>query len=137
MTLLESSNILELPFFGTRLEETQKLFKLNITRQETQTLTSALEQQSHLLRQNRRSLSQHEQTQAIATRYSCDLCHRSYMHFHHLVAHQRYECGKEPRFQCEICKKKFRQKQVLYRHIRCMHQIYNRHQIYQYALDNW
>lgn len=58
---------------------------------------------------------------AMMRRHKCDKCTRSYMHFHHLVAHQRYECGKDPTFECHICRKKFRQKQVLYRHIRCTH----------------
>ncbi|KAG8308334.1 hypothetical protein J6590_002423 [Homalodisca vitripennis] len=54
-------------------------------------------------------------------RHVCSKCQRSYMHLHHLVAHQRYECGQEPHFMCQLCHKRFYQKQVLYRHIRSIH----------------
>lgn len=56
-----------------------------------------------------------------SVRHVCVKCDRSYMHLHHLVAHQRYECGQQPHFMCQMCHKRFYQKQVLYRHIRSIH----------------
>ncbi|XP_031367377.1 zinc finger protein 28-like isoform X2 [Apis dorsata] len=39
-----------------------------------------------------------------------------------MLTHFRYECGKEPRFQCPYCGKRDRKSSNTYRHIRTYHQ---------------
>ncbi|VEN64373.1 unnamed protein product [Callosobruchus maculatus] len=35
--------------------------------------------------------------------YKCRTCGKIYKHRQTLYNHARYECGKEPSFQCEYC----------------------------------
>ncbi|KAK5641991.1 hypothetical protein RI129_008158 [Pyrocoelia pectoralis] len=54
-------------------------------------------------------------------RHPCKNCNKSYKHRQHLTSHLKYECGKEPQFQCHICYKKYHQKYTLNHHIRVSH----------------
>ncbi|KAG8308298.1 hypothetical protein J6590_002387 [Homalodisca vitripennis] len=49
--------------------------------------------------------------------FTCDRCHRSYLRNAHLHRHQKYECGKEPQFQCPFCNKRCKIKSNLTQHI--------------------
>lgn len=35
--------------------------------------------------------------------FECDKCDRSYTHSNHLQQHKKWECGKPPRFKCDLC----------------------------------
>lgn len=35
-------------------------------------------------------------------RYRCNNCNRAYTHLRSLTAHQKHECGKEPKFKCPV-----------------------------------
>lgn len=47
----------------------------------------------------------------------CNQCGRSYKHKTNLCNHKREECGKPPSYFCPICKKGFKKKQHLQRHV--------------------
>lgn len=53
--------------------------------------------------------------------FTCSVCLRSYCHRTHLHRHQRYECGKDPQFQCPHCPHKSKLKENLNRHIHYKH----------------
>ncbi|RZB39178.1 hypothetical protein BDFB_000076 [Asbolus verrucosus] len=57
----------------------------------------------------------------VHQRYFCKNCCKSYKHKRHLSSHVRYECGKDPSFECVVCKKKFFQKYTLNAHLRQTH----------------
>lgn len=48
--------------------------------------------------------------------YVCN-CGRPYKLLSSLRLHWRYECGRQPMFNCEICNKKFHHKGSLKRHL--------------------
>lgn len=50
--------------------------------------------------------------------HRCNVCDKRYKHKKHLTSHQYYECGKDPKFQCETCGKKYHQKYNLNLHFR-------------------
>ncbi|CAH1155438.1 unnamed protein product [Phaedon cochleariae] len=50
-------------------------------------------------------------------RFTCDQCGRSYKHRTNLCNHKREECGKPPSHFCPLCKKGFKKKQHLQRHL--------------------
>lgn len=50
-------------------------------------------------------------------RFKCNRCNKSYIRNAHLHRHQKYECGKEPQFQCPFCNKKCKIKSNLTQHI--------------------
>ncbi|CAG0882466.1 unnamed protein product [Cyprideis torosa] len=56
-------------------------------------------------------------------RYQCDKCPKSYRHHTSLHKHRRYECGKEPQFECPICGKKFSQKINMKVHYSSVHRM--------------
>lgn len=60
---------------------------------------------------------------SVFGRYFCVGCSKSYKHKRHLSSHIRYECGKEPSFKCQCCKKMFYQKYTLNAHLRQIHNI--------------
>ena len=45
-------------------------------------------------------------------KYSCNRCGRSYLHQATLVRHQRYECGISASYPCQLCRKKFKRRDV-------------------------
>ncbi|VEN38444.1 unnamed protein product, partial [Callosobruchus maculatus] len=53
----------------------------------------------------------------LSTRYTCDQCGRSYKHKTNLCNHKREECGKPPSYFCPVCRKGFKKKQHLQRHL--------------------
>lgn len=56
-------------------------------------------------------------------RYDCPDCGRSYSHNSTLWSHRRYECGKEPQFQCPCCPHRSKLKKNLVKHIRSRHAV--------------
>lgn len=56
-------------------------------------------------------------------RYRCENCHRAYTHLSSLRSHQRYECGKQPRFKCPLkeCPYASKLKGNWKQHIICTH----------------
>lgn len=61
---------------------------------------------------------------ALATRFPCSVCNKSYLRKRHLQRHMRDECiGIPPRFHCEYCPSKFRRKYHLVRHLSSKHGI--------------
>ncbi|KAK1123199.1 hypothetical protein K0M31_008832 [Melipona bicolor] len=54
-------------------------------------------------------------------RYFCPRCCSSFSKKANMLTHFRYECGKEPRFQCPYCGKRDRKSSNTYRHIRTYH----------------
>lgn len=59
--------------------------------------------------------------QNIQGDWPCDTCHRVYKRKHALVSHKKYECGKEPQFQCPHCLYKAKLKGTLKAHIAIKH----------------
>jgi len=53
--------------------------------------------------------------------FPCHSCGRSYRWLKHLIAHQRWECGREPHLQCPICPMRTKRKENLKRHILNVH----------------
>lgn len=51
----------------------------------------------------------------------CSDCGKSYKFTYNLYRHQRYECSKEPQFQCPYCPKKASFKFNLMSHIKTVH----------------
>lgn len=54
-------------------------------------------------------------------RYPCPKCPSSYKQRTHLIRHLNFECGVEPKFTCEYCGKKIKQKSNYVTHIRILH----------------
>ncbi|XP_073978060.1 zinc finger Y-chromosomal protein-like isoform X1 [Rhodnius prolixus] len=54
-------------------------------------------------------------------RFKCDLCCKSYSHKQSLYNHKKYECGKEPQFQCPHCPYKGKYLRHLRNHIGIKH----------------
>lgn len=50
------------------------------------------------------------------SKYMCSVCNRCYKYKQGLVEHQRYECGKEPAFQCPFCPYKAKKRNNLKAH---------------------
>lgn len=53
--------------------------------------------------------------------YPCPECGRMYKLKSSLRNHQKWECGKEPQFQCPFCAYKAKQKMHIGRHLERMH----------------
>nr|CAH7762009.1 unnamed protein product [Callosobruchus chinensis] len=49
--------------------------------------------------------------------FTCDTCGRGYMQRRSLWRHKKYECQKEPAFNCHICNMKFKQNTHLKSHM--------------------
>lgn len=50
-------------------------------------------------------------------------CQRTYKNKHHLIRHLRFECGKEPQFQCSVCYKRMRYRTSLKNHMIFVHEM--------------
>ena len=55
-------------------------------------------------------------TPEAGAKYACNRCGRSYQHQATLVRHQRYECGIQASYPCDICNRKFKRRDVLKGH---------------------
>lgn len=53
--------------------------------------------------------------------FDCLQCGKTYRYKESLYTHQKYECGKEPQFQCPHCPYKAKQKGSLKSHIIVRH----------------
>ena len=53
--------------------------------------------------------------------YVCQTCGKMYKLKRNLLRHSRYECGKNPRFQCPYCSSKAKQRTGIYSHIKHVH----------------
>lgn len=58
---------------------------------------------------------------ASSGQFTCGKCGRSYMRKDSLQRHLRWECGKEPLFQCPFCPQRCKRKPHWLRHIRRQH----------------
>lgn len=58
-------------------------------------------------------------------RYCCPnrLCSRSYKNKGSLSFHLKYECGKQPVYQCSVCRKLFHQKSNFTKHLKRVHRL--------------
>lgn len=54
-------------------------------------------------------------------RYACPNCFRTYKRKVHLRRHLNLECGKEPKFACQFCPYKAKQKCTLKSHVALKH----------------
>ncbi|XP_046659240.1 zinc finger protein 425-like [Homalodisca vitripennis] len=54
-------------------------------------------------------------------RHTCGKCGKEYTLKHNLVRHVRFECGKDPQFQCPQCPYKAKQKGTLKSHVLLKH----------------
>ncbi|XP_044736753.1 zinc finger protein 227-like [Chrysoperla carnea] len=59
------------------------------------------------------------------TFYMCNICGKCYRHRRSFSRHQKYECQKEPGFQCPLCPYKGHQKSNMEAHIRRRHRFKN------------
>ncbi|KDR21816.1 Longitudinals lacking protein, isoforms A/B/D/L [Zootermopsis nevadensis] len=53
--------------------------------------------------------------------FPCDRCGKLYVHKNSLQRHMKWECGKEPIFQCPFCPQLCKRKEHRIRHIRRQH----------------
>jgi len=53
--------------------------------------------------------------------FKCDNCPRAYKLKSSLRNHQKWECGKEPQFECLYCSYKAKQKMHMIRHMERLH----------------
>lgn len=57
----------------------------------------------------------------IEKRFKCSTCNRTYRHYSSLYNHRRYECGKEPQFECPHCSYRAKRKDALTNHVAVIH----------------
>ncbi|KAL1129444.1 hypothetical protein AAG570_013970 [Ranatra chinensis] len=55
--------------------------------------------------------------------FECEDCGRHYTYLRSLKRHQKYECGKLPRFHCTLCSHKTKLKENLVRHLTSVHRV--------------
>lgn len=65
----------------------------------------------------------------LGGRYDCE-CGRRYGQASTLNRHKKYECGKNPEFECPICGIKHRHRFNLTRHLKSQHKEYD-YTVYQ------
>lgn len=53
--------------------------------------------------------------------FVCNVCNRRYKYIRNLQYHQKYQCGKEPKFKCEICSRTFYHLGNMKRHVIVVH----------------
>ena len=63
----------------------------------------------------------HETPKDAQPTHVCPNCKKGYYYRHNLLKHIRLECGVEPKFQCQFCFQKFKQKGNLNEHKKRMH----------------
>nr|CAD7607091.1 unnamed protein product [Timema genevievae] len=62
-----------------------------------------------------------EENGNYSPRYACNRCGKVYKWQASLKSHQRRECGKEPRFKCDLCPYKTHRKSNITRHTMLWH----------------
>jgi len=55
--------------------------------------------------------------------FMCNNCGRKYKYKRSLYNHQKYECGVQPKFSCNICFKQFAYRGTLRKHLVLIHKI--------------
>ncbi|XP_034249724.1 zinc finger protein 771-like [Thrips palmi] len=53
--------------------------------------------------------------------FVCSDCGNEYLHYASVHKHRRFECGKEPQFQCSLCPHRTKLKSNLTKHLRNSH----------------
>lgn len=53
--------------------------------------------------------------------FSCDKCGKCYRIAQSMYAHRKYECGKQPEYECQYCQKKFHRPGNMKSHIINVH----------------
>jgi hypothetical protein len=53
----------------------------------------------------------------VGGRFVCARCSKYYKHRGTILRHLKYECGKEPRYQCSLCAFKCKRYDHLYTHM--------------------
>ncbi|KAG5900385.1 hypothetical protein JTB14_033833 [Gonioctena quinquepunctata] len=55
--------------------------------------------------------------------HQCDICFKLYKYSHSLSRHRKYECGKQPSFECFVlgCNYKSKRKDNLNAHVKTLH----------------
>ncbi|XP_023703638.1 longitudinals lacking protein, isoforms N/O/W/X/Y isoform X6 [Cryptotermes secundus] len=82
-------------------------------------LTQQQQQQQHQQQQKQQQQQQQQQPQE---KFACPLgCGKVYSQNKNLQYHMKYECGKEPRFQCPYCSHRTKRKNNLMLHISSQH----------------
>lgn len=56
---------------------------------------------------------------------TCPQCSKTYKHRRSLWAHTKFECGKSPQFNCQICLHQFHFRSNLLSHLRKKHNVIN------------
>ncbi|XP_073973454.1 longitudinals lacking protein, isoforms N/O/W/X/Y-like [Rhodnius prolixus] len=59
--------------------------------------------------------------ETVSLRFTCSVCNKSYANKQNLNRHKRYECGKEPQFQCPYCCYKTKHRGSLRTHVGIKH----------------
>lgn len=54
-------------------------------------------------------------------RFVCMRCGRRYVNGKDLKRHEKYECGKSPRFKCPYCSQRAKYRSIIYNHVRARH----------------
>lgn len=54
-------------------------------------------------------------------RFACENCDRKYKYAAGLWRHRKYECGKEPIYECYVCFRKFHHRPNLKTHVLTVH----------------
>ncbi|XP_065566991.1 protein tramtrack, beta isoform-like isoform X8 [Artemia franciscana] len=54
----------------------------------------------------------------VGKMFTCDRCNRRYTYKRNLIAHQRYQCGIDPKFKCNHCGRLFHIKGNMLKHMR-------------------
>lgn len=62
-----------------------------------------------------------DEDKKIMRKYTCPTCLKCYSYYSGLYNHRRFECGKEPQFQCPYCPYKVKMKHNLKSHILSKH----------------
>lgn len=58
--------------------------------------------------------------------FTCITCCRVYKYKRSLALHRKYECGKDPTFQCDVCGRKFHLFGNLTKHKKNVHLIFTK-----------
>ncbi|KAG5900380.1 hypothetical protein JTB14_033828 [Gonioctena quinquepunctata] len=58
---------------------------------------------------------------ALSELFMCNKCTKTYRLRHSLTRHIKFECGKEPRYACSMCPRKFKHKYDLNVHEKGKH----------------